>query len=146
MPTRPELIPRRHSTRKPIMKRYVVLVIVLLWSGSLDASANQADKLAPLIESLTDKDPAARQKALEEIEKLSPELYDPLVTLVVDKAGVKHIAASKKIAELGPKGLPAVPLIRKHVEMATQAYMKDKSTVLKQADLAGFQSFHPGHD
>jgi transglutaminase-like putative cysteine protease len=63
-------------------------------------------------------DPAAkvRESAIEALEKVKPELYKPLVTILLDKDIIKHVEAIKDIGLLDKDGRPAVSVLLSHVK------------------------------
>jgi hypothetical protein len=58
-----------------------------------------------------DRSPQASQASLEALEKVRPDLYKPIVTLLNDKQESNKITAINELGILGVEARPAVPII-----------------------------------
>ncbi|HBI45884.1 MAG TPA: hypothetical protein DDY78_23970 [Planctomycetales bacterium] len=67
--------------------------------------------------------------ALDSLEKVRPDLYKPLSTLVLDATPAKQLAAIKEIGLMGEKAYPAMSLLlaRLRGELAKPAYRRGLS-------------------
>jgi serine/threonine protein kinase/formylglycine-generating enzyme required for sulfatase activity len=77
--------------------------------GSLGEKAGGV--LRALCQAALDPDDEVKGAALDALEKLSPALHGPVLTLLVDRDRDKHLAAISTIARLKDGGAPAAPVL-----------------------------------
>jgi HEAT repeat protein len=56
--------------------------------------------------------PAVQEAATATLEKIDPEAYKPIVTLIVDKSELNKVEAIERLGALGRKGKSAMPLLK----------------------------------
>jgi HEAT repeat protein len=77
--------------------------------GKLGEEAAPAAK--PLCNAMMDGSAKVATAALDSLEKVRPDLYKPLSTLVLDSTPAKQLAAVKEIGLMGEKANPAMKLL-----------------------------------
>jgi HEAT repeat protein len=70
-----------------------------------------AQALRALCEATLDADDEVKVAALDALEKVHPALYQPVLTLLVDRDYRKQLEAVEKLARLKEGALPALPLL-----------------------------------
>ncbi len=65
----------------------------------------------PLCDALMDPSPRVATASLQALEKVSPDLYGPLSTMMLDKSTQKHLNAIKELGFLGEKASPAINVL-----------------------------------
>jgi hypothetical protein len=88
-----------------------------------------------LCELLTDPSAKVRQAAIEAIEKVRPDLYKPLVKVLVETDLEKVVGGIQELGALEEKGSPAIPFLLKNVKkgLANQRITKPVKLKLVQA-------------
>jgi hypothetical protein len=99
---------------EPILER--------LKSGSPENRVEAADELArmgkkgqpaarALCEAATDSSEKVSRAALVALEKVHPDLQQPVLVLLIDGAAANHIKALSRLDQLGDEASPAVPVV-----------------------------------
>ena len=65
----------------------------------------------PLCDALLDTNPQVKTAAIQAIELIRPDLYEPLTQLMIDATLQNQIAGCNKLSEMGEKALPAITLL-----------------------------------
>jgi len=99
-------------------------------TAGVQALAALGDKARPAASALClvaiDSNKELARAALQALEKVNPELYDPVFTLLVDGQAANHRKAIAKLRNLGDKAKPAVPVMIYQIQKCG----KDLSDVL----------------
>jgi hypothetical protein len=86
-----------------------------------------------------------RKVFLETLEKVNPDLYEPVVTLLVDEDARNHVAAANKVADLSD-GKDTLPVLLKHIDN-TLSLIEDGHGFhnnLIKADIVAMKKLAPG--
>ena len=77
-----------------------------------DMGENASPASEALCEAITDQSPQVATAALDAMQKVRPDLYNPLSTLILDKDKNKQAAAIVEFALMGEKAAPVLPVLR----------------------------------
>jgi HEAT repeat protein len=95
--------------------------------GKMGVDAKPAAAKA-LCEATMDQSPQVRAAALDALQKVWPEIYKPLSTLILDKEKEKREAAIKEIGLMGPDAAPAATVLagvlRKELAGSQPSYVR----------------------
>ena len=78
--------------------------------GEMGENATSASE--SLCEAITDQSPQVATAALDAMQKVRPELYTPLSTMILDRDERKQAAAIMEFALMGEKAAPVLPVLR----------------------------------
>ncbi len=73
--------------------------------------AGAAKFAGPLCNALLDTNAQVKTAAIQTIELIRPDLYEPLTQLMIDATLQNQIAGCNKLSEMGEKALPAITLL-----------------------------------
>jgi hypothetical protein len=120
-------------------------VVARLKGGATEERIRAAEELAGLGERAA---PAARalcevamhpsqkvsRAALQALEKVAPDLHEPVFVLLVDNAANNHLQALTKLGLLGDQGKPAVPVVFHQIKKC-QEQLEDRAAPWDQQTL-----------
>ena len=133
---KPADTPRKPEPKLTPEERDLVPLLARLKSGTAEDRVEAANKLAQmgkkaqpaaraLCEAATDPSQKVSRAALVALEKVYPELQQPIFVLLIDDQAANHVTALAKLDELGDKAKPGTPVVVHQIEKC-QALLKEQ--------------------
>jgi len=127
----PARVDSRPEAEDPSLPRELRSLVAKLKSGATEervkaaaALADMGEKAMPaaraLCQAATDPSQKVARAALQALEKVNPDLQQPVFVLVVDEKAANHEQALAKLGSLADQGKPALPVLLHEIKVCTE--------------------------